>query len=97
METNVKQIFVLSKDTVCGSNTIAASEDRQKLHVCMKNEITAYLTDRFGDRDSKTNLEDEYVQEMFQSVDDISPEQNSWTDEDDEFPVTFAIETVEII
>ena len=97
METNVKQIFVLSKDTICGSNAIAASEDRQKLHVCMKNEITNYLTDRLGDRDSEGNAEDEYVQEMFQSVDRISPEQNSWTDEDDEFPVTFAIETVEII
>lgn len=97
METTVKQIFVLSKYTVCGSTNIAASEDRQELHLRMKNEIRSYLTGKFGDRDSEENIGNEYAQEMFQSFDRISPEQNSWADGDFEFPVVFSIETVDII
>lgn len=97
METTVKKIFVLSKDTVCGSTGIAASEDRQKLHIVMKKEIANYLADKFGDRNSEENIKDESVQEIFRSFDSISPEQNSWTDGDFEFPVLFAIESVEII
>ena len=86
---------VLVKQVGESVETIAVSDNEEKLAKKLKEVVGEILTDMYGLREELDSEEDDYVISLWESLDNCSGKY--WSDEDDEMPIELYIVEAEKI
>lgn len=79
-------MFVLTIQRGQDTVLLCASDDLGKIHAKMKEEVLAFLSEVYG------NDED-----AFDWLMPVSDDMDFWSDEDEEYPTIFRVESVDLI
>ena len=79
-------MLVLTLQRGDSKNLMACSNDSNKLHIRMKEEVLGFLAEVYADDD-----------DAFDWLMPVTDDMNYWSDEDEEYPTIFRIESVEEI
>ena len=79
-------MFVLSIQRGESVELLACSNDIKKLHEKMKEEVLGFLAEVYADDD-----------DAFDWLMPVTDDMNYWSDEDEEYPTIYRIESVEEI
>jgi hypothetical protein len=79
-------MFVLTIQRGQDTILLCASDDLVKIHAKMKEEVLSFLSEVYGDDE-----------DAFDWLMPVSDDMNFWSDEDEEYPTIFRVETVDLI
>lgn len=94
-EKDENKTNVLVKQVGESVETIAVSDNEEKLTKKLKEVVGEILTDMYGLREELDSEEDDYVIDLWKSLDECNG--RYWSDEDDEMPIELYIVEAERI